>query len=339
MELRQAPADDHSWWTVLDEDYWRVLLEQGEIAAWAVPPAESQEIFGSLGFMSGMGSDSTGSILDENQEDQWQAAHLALDRGDVFNLSICGANRGGLLVEWNGLKGFVPASHLKEVTRPHGHHDRVSELTGRIGQSLTARLIEVDPIQNQLIFSERAATQQAGSPSGILHRLQPGDVCQGIVTNLTTFGAFVDLGGVEGLVHISEISWERVRHPGDVLHASQDIEVQVMGVHPDQGRVALSVKRLRPDPWTQVETRYWAGQLVEGIVTNVVSFGAFVRLEEGLEGLVHISELAEGSFMHPRNVVREGDVIQVRVLNVDTAKHRIGLSLRQVHSSEPGMST
>ncbi len=338
MELRQAPADDHGWWTALDEDYWRVLLEQGEIAARAVPPAEPQEIFGPLGIVSGMGGGSPGSIPDESQEDQWQAARLALDRGEVFDLCICGANRGGLLVEWNGLKGFVPASHLKEVARLHGHHDRVSELSGRIGESLTVRLIEADPIQNQLVFSERAAVHQQDSPSDILHRLQPGDICQGIVTNLTTFGAFVDLGGVEGLVHISEISWERVRHPGDVLHTSQDIEVQVMGVHPAQGRVALSVKRLRPDPWTQVEARYWAGQLVEGIVTNVVSFGAFVRLEEGLEGLIHISELAEGSFMHPRNVVLEGDVIQARVLNVDTAKHRIGLSLRQVHSSEPGRS-
>ena len=336
MELRQTPADDHSWWTALDEDHWRVLLGQGEIAARAVPPAEPQEIFDSLGIEPEIGGIGTGSIPDESlegQEDQWQAARLALDRGDVFSLRICGANRGGLLVEWNGLKGFVPASHLKEMSRLHGHHDRVSELAGRIGESLTARLIEVDPLQNQLVFSERAAAQQPRSPSDILHRLQPGDVCQGVVTNLTTFGAFVDLGGVEGLVHISEISWERVRHPGDVLHNGQDLEVQVMGVHPDQGRVALSVKRLRPNPWTQVEARYWAGQLVEGTVTNVVSFGAFVRLEEGLEGLVHISELAEGSFMHPRNVVREGDVIQARVLNVDTAKHRIGLSLRQVHNT------
>jgi small subunit ribosomal protein S1 len=238
-------------------------------------------------------------------------------------------------LEWNGLKGFLPASHLKETWRSPGQAGRDAELSSRIGGSLTVRLIEVDPPQGQLVFSERAAAQRQDSPSDILNRLQPGDVCQGIVTNLTTFGAFVDLGGVEGLVHISEISWERVRHPADVLSAGQDVKVEVLGVHPDQGRVALSVKRLRPDPWTQVDSRYWAGQLVEGTVTNVVSFGAFVRLEEGLEGLVHISELAEGSFMHPRNVVREGDLIQARVLNVDTAKHRIGLSLRQVHSTGP----
>jgi small subunit ribosomal protein S1 len=341
LEVRQAPADDHGWWTEPDESYWQVLLEQGEIATGAVLPAEPREIFGSLGIESGLDSLEPGFTPEKSgsdQEDKWQIAEKALERGELFSLRACGANRGGLLVEWNGLQGFVPASHLKERAKHLGLNDRVSALTSRIGESLTVRLIEVDPQQKQLVFSERATTSHSSSPSAILHSLQPGDVCQGVVTNLTTFGAFVDLGGVEGLLHISEISWERVRHPGDVLHIGQHIEVQVMGVNPDEGRVALSLKRLRPDPWTQVEARYWAGQLVEGTVTNVVSFGAFVRLEEGLEGLIHISELAEGSFMHPRNVVREGDVIQARVLNIDTANHRMGLSLRQVYSARPAAS-
>jgi small subunit ribosomal protein S1 len=285
--------------------------------------------------MGGMGTGPTSDDGDKGQLDHWQVAQVALDRGEVFKLRVCGANRGGLLVEWNGLQGFLPASHLKETARLNGQLDREAELSRRIGDFMAVRLIEVDPQQSQLVFSERAATQRQDSPSDILSKLQPGDVCQGVVTNLTTFGAFVDLGGVEGLVHISEISWERVRHPADVLSAGQEVEVEVLGVHADQSRVALSVKRRRPDPWTRVDSRYWAGQLVEGTVTNVVSFGAFVRLEEGLEGLVHISELAEGSFMHPRNVVREGDLIQARVLNVDTAKHRIGLSLRQVHGTGP----
>jgi small subunit ribosomal protein S1 len=341
LVLQQAPAEDHDWWTSVDEDYWRALLEQGEIAARAVPPAEPKEIFESLGIESetaGLGTAPFPGDCDTGQEDQWQVAQMALDRGEVFNLRVCGANRGGLLLEWNGLKGFLPASHLKDTAFLHKQQNREAELSERIGESLTVRLIEVDPLENQLVFSERATSRRWDSPAELLHRLQPGDVCQGVVTNLTTFGAFVDLGGVEGLVHISELSWERVRHPSDALSAGQDVEVQVLGVHPDQGRVALSLKRLRPDPWTRVDSRYRAGQLVEGTVTNVVSFGAFVRLEEGLEGLIHISELAEGSFMHPRNVVREGDVIQARVLNVDTAKHRIGLSLRQVHGNGPGAS-
>ena len=169
------------------------------------------------------------------------------------------------------------------------------------------------------------------APSAILNSLHPGDVRQGVVTNLTSFGAFVDLGGVEGLIHISELSWDRVRDPGDVLRPGQSVDVSVLGVNPDEGRVALSLKRLRPNPWREVDSRYQVGQLLDGTVTNVVSFGAFVRIEEGVEGLVHISELAEGSFFHPRNVVREGDVVRVRVLNVDPAKQRLGLSLRQAH--------
>jgi small subunit ribosomal protein S1 len=154
------------------------------------------------------------------------------------------------------------------------------------------------------------------------------------VTNLTTFGAFVDLGGVEGLIHISELSWDRVRHPSDVVHPGQKVETYVLAVNPEQKRIALSLKRLRPNPWAEAEARYHVGDLIDGVITNVVSFGAFVRVEEGVEGLIHISELAEGNFLHPRNVVREGDVIQVRVLNVDAVNHRLGLSLRQAHTLE-----
>lgn len=171
------------------------------------------------------------------------------------------------------------------------------------------------------------------APSTMLKGLRPGDVCPGVVTNLTSFGAFVDLGGIEGLIHISELSWDRVRDPGDVLQPGQEVEVYVLGVNPDERRIALSLKRMRPNPWLEVETRYQVGQVLEGAVTNVVSFGAFVRIEEGVEGLIHISELAEGSFLHPRNVVHEGDIVRVRVLNIDSAKQRLGLSLRQVHDA------
>ncbi len=340
MELRQAPSDDCEWWTSLDEDYWRVLLEQGEIAPETVPPGHPQEIFYALGLESGTEAKGTGSAAEGKRggdaEDAWESARSALERGDEFCLEAAAANRGGLLVEWNGLQGFVPASHLKGTRHHLEPHDRVSELAGRIGDSVTVCLIEVDPQQNQLVFSERAATQHSRSPGEILRTLRPGDVQQGTVTNLTTFGAFVDLGGVEGLVHISELSWERVRHPSDVLNPGQEVEVRVLGVNPEEKRIALSLKQLRPDPWILAESRYRTGQLLEGTVTNVVSFGAFVRVEEGLEGLIHISELAEGDFLHPRNVVREGDVIPVRVLNVDTARHRMGLSLRQAHSAGGG---
>jgi small subunit ribosomal protein S1 len=332
----QEASIEHEWWTAMDEEYWRVLLEQGEVAPQTAPPKDFDDGFWQLGVEANSDPWDLETVLKggsaSTAKDGWEQAQLALEQGQVFDLRVSGANRGGLLVDWNGLQGFIPASHLKEMPRDLAHQDRMAELASRIGEPARVRLIEVDPDQAQLVFSERIRVNQKGSPTEILSKLQPGDVCQGIVTNLTTFGAFVDLGGVEGLVHISELSWERVRHPGDVLRSGEEVRVYVLGVNPEEGRIALSLRRLRPDPWDGVESRYAIGELVEGVVTNVVSFGAFVRLEEGLEGLVHVSELAEGNFMHPRNVVREGDVIKVRVLTIDPRNHRMGLSVRQAHA-------
>jgi len=331
--LRLVPPDDKEWWTILEEGYWRALLAQGESPSETVPPADPQEIFQVLDIETNSGTDLIAHVdAAGDSEQEWEVAIQAMEGGESFHLTVSGANRGGLLVDWNGLQGFVPASHLKEIPRSRDSQQRMGELARYIGQSLTVRLIEVDVEQTRLVFSERAALSDFRSPAVVLNSLEPGDVLRGTVTNLTSFGAFVDLGGVEGLIHVSEMSWDRVRHPGDVLRPGQEVEVYVLGVNPDEGRIALSLKRLRPNPWTEVESRYYVGQLVDGEVTNVVSFGAFVRLEEGLEGLIHISELAEGSFLHPRNVVREGDTVRVRVLSIDGANQRLGLSLRQAHS-------
>jgi small subunit ribosomal protein S1 len=332
-------SDDRNWWTSPDEGYWQALIAQGQAAPQVVPPEDTREIVHDLDRDASLGTQGAGTTVPGRDgpatKSDWQSAQLALDRAELFYLQISGANRGGLLVDWNGLQGFIPASHLQDMPRSQDPRERMVDLSGRIGDSVTVRMIEVDEQQRRLVFSERAAASDPGSPESILSSLQSGDVCPGIVTNLTTFGAFVDLGGVEGLIHISELSWDRVRHPSDVLHPGQEIQVHVLGVNAGEKRIALSLKRLRPDPWLDVAERYQVGTMVEGTVTNVVSFGAFVRVEEGLEGLIHISELAEGNFLHPRNVVHEGDQVQVRVLRVDPAKHRLGLSLRQVHSTNP----
>jgi small subunit ribosomal protein S1 len=341
MDSMAGSRQDAGWWTSVDEGYWQALLEQGEIAPeFAQPPDPPNEIHGLKAEsppMTALGEPAVGAEPVVSGDNGWQAAQQALDRGQLFHLTVSGANRGGLLVDWNGLQGFVPASHLKEMPRSHDPGERMLELAQYIGAAIGVRLIEVDPQQNRLVFSERASASDL-APTALLNSLKPGDVCQGVVTNLTAFGAFVDLGGVEGLVHISELSWDRVRSPGDVLQGGQEVEVHVLGVNPDEGRVALSLKRLRPNPWLDVESRYCSGQVIEGVVTNVVSFGAFVRVEEGVEGLVHISELAEGSFLHPRNVVREGDAVRVKVLNVDSANQRLGLSLRQANDAGYGGS-
>ncbi|MEL6307586.1 MAG: S1 RNA-binding domain-containing protein, partial [Chloroflexota bacterium] len=159
-------------------------------------------------------------------------------------------------------------------------------------------------------------------------RLSAGDVVSGKVTNLCDFGAFIDLGGVEGLIHISELSWGRVGHPADMLSRNDIVEAYVIEVDPDDARIALSLKRLTPDPWATVDERYEVGEVVEGTITNVVDFGAFACIEEGLEGLIHFSELAEGHFLHPRNVVQEGEQVQARILSIDGKARRLGLSLR-----------
>jgi small subunit ribosomal protein S1 len=342
--LQEAPRDDRNWWTSLDEDYWQALMEHGEIVPVTAPPVAPHEAFYlSLGIEPGIHTPTTQTPSDGDNgpdyTDDWQEAKLALDKRDLFDLKVSGANRGGLLVDWNGLQGFVPASHLKDMPRDGDPRDRMSQLTDRIGDQLTVCMIEVDADQQRLVFSERAATADPGAATALLNTLRPGDVSRGTVTNLTTFGAFIDLGGIEGLIHISELSWDRVRHPSDVLHPGQEIDVYVVGVNPEEKRIALSVKRLRPDPWAEVDTHYQVGDIIEGTVTNVVSFGAFVRVEEGLEGLVHISELAEGNFLHPRNVVREGEQVRVRVLNISKNNHRLGLSLRQAQRPKDNAST
>lgn len=217
----------------------------------------------------------------------------------------------------------------------------MTAFAGRVGESLTVKVVEIDRDRCRLILSERLARQN-GEGESILDALQPGQICEGTVTNLCPFGIFVDLGGFEGLVHISELSWGRVETAAEVAQPGDRVVVMVLQVSPGEHKVSLSLKRLRPDPWQGVDGRYHVGQTLGAVITNVVAFGAFARLEPGLEGLIHISELAEGSFMHPRNVVNEGDHVRVRVLSVDSSRRRIALTLRNpdmVARARGGVST
>jgi small subunit ribosomal protein S1 len=253
----------------------------------------------------------------------WQAARHLYEADEPIELDAVGYNRGGLLVSFRSLQGFVPASHLVNFPNQVSEEDRMAALARKVGAHLKLKVIEYDP-------AKRAAQTGPGSRQQVLGSLRPGSVVTGIVTNVCDFGAFVDLGGIEGLIHVSEVSWSRVGHPGDVLSCNQTVNVSVLSVDPEQGRVALSLKRLRPDPWANVEQRYQLGQVVEGTVTNVVNFGAFVGIEEGLEGLIHVSELADGHFLHPRNVVREGDHVRACIVSMDGNGRRLGLSLRRM---------
>ena len=259
----------------------------------------------------------------------WERAAHLFETKERVELRVVGYNRGGLLVKLGQLQGFVPASQLCELPRDPNNQTRQTELACRLGDQLCLRVIEFDASRNRLILSERAAVNQQDGAE-LLSSLSPGQIRMGRVNSLCGFGAFVDLGGAEGFIHISEFSWGRVNHPSDMLRPGDDVRVCVIDVQPAQSRVSLSLKRLRPDPWTLVDQRYRVGQMIDGEVTNVVTFGAFVRIDEGLEGLIHISELAEGTFLHPRNVVQEGERVRARIIRIDSATHRLALSLRQL---------
>lgn len=266
----------------------------------------------------------------------WQRASEVMAADETLQLMVVGHNKGGLLVRWQGLQGFVPASQLVDFPQFHVTSKRLNALAEKQGHRLDLRIIEVNADLNRLVLSERAAQVDADARDDLLARLQPGKRVQGKVTNLTDFGAFVDLGGIEGLIHKSELAWSRVGHPSQVLRPQETVTILILSVEPEQPRIALSLKRLRRNPWQGVEKRYQPGQLVTGEVSNVVNFGAFVQLEEELEGLIHVSELAEGTFLHPRNVVHKGQQVTARVLKVDGRNKRLALSLRRVTQTGNG---
>lgn len=311
---------------MLDEGYWEALLNEGEYAHTANPEkaVESPPSDTNINF------ETSSNTEIEYSEYDWDEIITITNSDTVITLNVIGYNRGGLLVEWKSIRGFVPASQLIDFSTTSAlngnpHHQ---SLINYVGNQLNLRVIEINKEKNRLILSERAAQVAAGKRATILSNLQCGDIVEGYVTNLCDFGAFVDLGGIEGLIHISELSWGRVGHPKNILDRNQHIEAYVLDVDQDAGRVALSVKRLRPDPWKSVHANYTINQIVEGIITNVVDFGAFACIEDGLEGLIHVSELAEGHFLHPRNVVNEGQVIRAKIIGIDGPARRLGLTLR-----------
>jgi small subunit ribosomal protein S1 len=311
----------------LDEGYWAALLQEGEFSE-----AVAENVNGAAPethFIDETQSQlPLSDVTNEMKQSDWETMRKIMNDDRAVELQVVGFNRGGLLVEWNSLRGFVPASQLVDFPATSNTYVRRKALSERIGEVLTLRIIELSEEQNRLILSQRAAQAQPGERADLLTRLRTGDVTNGHVTNLCDFGAFVDLGGVEGLLHISELSWGRVGHPSDILQRGQVVDVYVLEVNKDAGRVALSLKRLHPDPWETVSQRYTLGETVQGVITNVVDFGAFARIEEGLEGLIHVSELAEGHFLHPRNVVQEGQQITARILSIDGRARRLGLTLR-----------
>jgi small subunit ribosomal protein S1 len=266
-------------------------------------------------------------------ETAWERAAEANAQGKIVTSIVTGWNRGGLLVRWDELQGFVPASQLRDMTMFECDQPREDKLARWVGEELELKIIELDRDRNRLVLSERATIWGPHDGEVLLKHIKPGETRSGQVSNLCEFGAFVDLGGVDGLIHLSELSWRRIGHPRELLSIGQHVEVYVIDVDRNDQRVALSLKRLRPNPWTTVNTTYHVGQDIEAVVTNVVDFGVFAQIEEGLEGLIHISEL-QTPVQHPNEVVAVGDLIMVRIVRIDSPNHRLGLSMRQVERSD-----
>lgn len=261
-------------------------------------------------------------------ESDWQQARELFEQDEIIGLAVTGFNRGGLLVEGDHLYGFVPYSHLIDLSGVSDAASRDKILSAYVGNKLNLKVIECAPEDGRIVFSERAARSEAGRRTVLFETLSPGQIARGEVTNITDFGVFVDLGGVEGLVHISELSWSRVGHPSQLVELGQKLDVQVLEVSPKRCRVALSLKRLFDNPWETAEQEFSVNQIASARITCIVCYGAFAKLDKGLEGLIHVSEmqLAEGASVS--DILQEGQEVQVRVLHVDANNQRMGLSLR-----------
>ena len=272
----------------------------------------------------------------------WKTLQDAMDADERVEGKIIGFNRGGAIVMTESVQGFVPMSQLATISRDRarvaaqGGEEESPEESPDIGRTIGLKVLELNRGRNRAILSERQATQELREErkSRLIEELTEGEVRQGRVTGISTFGAFVDLGGADGLIHISELSWSNVNSPGDIVSVGQEVDVMVLRVDAEQKKIALSLKRLQPEPWETIEDRYEVGGIVDGVVTKLTDFGAFARVEDAVEGLIHISELTTRIISHPREVVREGDAVRLKVLRIEPERRRLGLSLKQAEPEE-----
>jgi len=278
------------------------------------------------------------SINRARAEIGWRDLQTKKDAEEVVTGEVVDHNKGGLIVSVDGVRGFVPLSQIVELRRGGSEEEVEEKLRSMRGQTLYLKVIEMNRRRNRLILSERAAAQErrAQQKDRLLSELQAGEIRHGRVSSLTDFGAFVDLGGADGLIHLSELSWGQVQHPSQVLKVGQEVDVRVVGVDRENKKIALSLKQVEENPWTRIEQRYHVGDTVPAKITKLAQFGAFAELEPGVEGLVHISELSDERITHPKQVVREGEDVQLRIIKIDPQRHRLGLSLRQAEDAGYG---
>lgn len=276
------------------------------------------------------------SIRRAEEENDWRQAQVLFETGESFEGQVFGFNKGGLIVRLGKLRGFVPASQLARKHQGSNNQQPEEKWARLVGESIHVKVIEINRKRKRLILSERAAMRKLREKQKekLLDELRVGQVRHGVISSLTDFGAFVDLGGADGLIHLSELSWNRAAKPHDVLDVGQEVDVYVLNVDQAKKRIALSLKRLEPEPWMTVESRYYVGQLVEGTITRLANFGAFALVNDEIEGLIHISELSDSRINHPQEVIHEGEKHVMRIIRIDPKRRRMGLSIKRVADPE-----
>lgn len=273
------------------------------------------------------------------EEQDWKRAEASRQSQEAYETRIAGYNRGGLIVKFGRLRGFVPQSQMNAERRRTSEEETPDQRWSKmVNEPIVVKVMEVDRGRNRLILSERMASKESRErrKESLITQLRVGEERTGRVVSLEDFGAFVDIGGAEGLVHLTELSWHHVNHPREILKVGDEVRVRVISIDPDAKRIGLSLKQLASDPWDTVATGYQVGQLVQGTVTKLTKFGAFAQIVDlpEIEGLIHISELSERRVQFPREVVNEGDKLTLRIVKIDIQNRRIGLSLKRVNSAE-----
>ncbi len=306
----EMPVVDDGWWeSVLADEQKYSSPHSKPVTPVPVEPAPTDDL---------------SEVRSESVD--WDSVKQFYKNDRIIEMKVTGHNRGGLLVEGDGLAGFVPLSHLIDMAgRENERHNSLEEYLGR---DLKVKVIECVPEDERIIFSERAALSEPGKRVELFHTLSPGMQVKGEVTNITDFGVFIDLGGVEGLIHISELSWGRVAHPGKLVQLGEEIDVQVLDISAERCRVALSRKRLLSNPWESALAEFPIGRVISATVTNVLSYGAFASLDAGVEGLIHATEMPLADGQSPRDILAVGQRLDLRVLHVDPAHQRLGFSMK-----------
>jgi small subunit ribosomal protein S1 len=297
------PEPDEAWWTAILADEGAIEAEKTEINC---KPCEN----------------SNDDAID------WECVKSIFLKDEVVLLEVYGFNRGGVLVKGSGIQGFVPVSHLIDLPMDASDEEKQRILSGYNSRSLYLKVIECEPVSERIVLSERAAQAGEGTRKQLFNSLTSGMTACGVITNITDFGVFVDLGGVEGLVHVSELSWGRVDRPAHLFHVGEQVKVMILQVSESAARIALSIKRLSPNPWSQMLENYQTGDIVPAVVTSIIGFGVFARLKEGVEGLIHISSIenCNGSRELSR-LFSAGQNVQVKSLHIDADRRRLGLGL------------